>query len=31
MAGTTLVREPTPKQAKYLIAAFLKLGGKHAP
>lgn len=28
MTGKTLVRSPTEKQAKYLLAAFYKLGGK---
>jgi hypothetical protein len=27
MAGKTLLREPTEKQAKYLLAIFVKLGG----
>jgi hypothetical protein len=27
MAGTTLVRPLTPKQSKYLLAIFVKLGG----
>jgi len=30
MAGNTLWREPTPKQAKHLLAIFVKLGGRYA-
>ena len=30
MAGNTLWRDPTPKQAKHLLAIFVKLGGKYA-
>jgi hypothetical protein len=30
MAGNTLWRQPTPKQAKHLLAIFVKLGGKYA-
>jgi hypothetical protein len=29
MAGKTLVREPTERQAKYLLAIFVKLGGRY--
>jgi hypothetical protein len=29
MAGMTLWREPSPKQAKHLLAIFIKLGGKY--
>jgi len=31
MAGKTLVREPTERQAKYLLAIFVKLGGRYDP
>jgi hypothetical protein len=31
MAGKTLLREPTPKQAKHLLAIFVKLGGSFDP
>ena len=31
MAGNTLWRQPTPKQAKHLLAIFIKLGGHYEP
>jgi hypothetical protein len=31
MAGKTLLREPTEKQAKHLLAIFIKLGGHYDP
>jgi hypothetical protein len=31
MAGKTLVREPTEKQAKHLLATFIRLGGPYDP
>jgi hypothetical protein len=31
MAGKTLWREPTPKEAKHLLAIFVKLGGRYEP
>jgi hypothetical protein len=31
MAGTTILREPTEKQAKHLIAIFVRLGGVYDP
>ena len=31
MAGKTLYREPTEKQAKHLLAIFVKLGGHYDP
>jgi hypothetical protein len=31
MAGKTLAREPTEKQAKHLLAIFVKLGGYYDP
>jgi hypothetical protein len=31
MAGKTLWREPTEKQAKHLLAIFVKLGGRYDP
>jgi hypothetical protein len=31
MAGKTLLREPTEKQAKHLLAIFIRLGGRYDP